>query len=242
MRPHSSRPLQYEDGVGGSQRRAASSGTNTGNRRAGKCRHGKTETPGHLYLCFYPCGLEVVAAERAEKRGAHLIPHRLAKSNSGGQREPRDNVWRKTRGSSWFFEVINNPESPSPACKAQTGECVFVIFAHYSDFFSVFAFFSFTPAALNVHPRSCNVSLRLIGGEIDMVTQVVAHTQYSKRELIRRDLERACLAAAPESNLKIEALSRLVVALLSAKGENNSCHIFLNLCSSVIHSARLFFL
>ena len=42
MRPHSSRPLQYEDGVGGSQRGAASSGTNTGNRRAGKCRHGKT--------------------------------------------------------------------------------------------------------------------------------------------------------------------------------------------------------
>lgn len=42
MRPHSSRPLQYEDGVGGSQRGAPSSGTNTGNRRAGKCRHGKT--------------------------------------------------------------------------------------------------------------------------------------------------------------------------------------------------------
>lgn len=42
MRPQSSRPLQYEDGVGGSQRGAPSSGTNTGNRRAGKCRHGKT--------------------------------------------------------------------------------------------------------------------------------------------------------------------------------------------------------
>lgn len=59
MRPHSSRPLQYEDGVGGSQRRAASSGTNTGNRRVGKCRHGKirmaneTQEPSRAGVLFY---------------------------------------------------------------------------------------------------------------------------------------------------------------------------------------------
>lgn len=61
MRPHSSRPLQYEDGVGGSQRGAPSSGTNTGNRRAGKRRHGKRlpETPEKSRGSRPSCGQRV---------------------------------------------------------------------------------------------------------------------------------------------------------------------------------------
>lgn len=72
MRPHSDRPLQHEDGVGGSQRRAASSGTNTGYRRPGECRRGKTRGGGgiredtevntgvvllFLFIFFYRWGL-----------------------------------------------------------------------------------------------------------------------------------------------------------------------------------------
>lgn len=67
MRPHSSRPLQYEDGVGGSQRGAPSSGTNTGNRRAGKCRHGKTRGSRKTEAVrgfFYRCGVEIVSGKR----------------------------------------------------------------------------------------------------------------------------------------------------------------------------------
>lgn len=64
MRPHSSRPLQYEDGVGGSQRRAAFSGTNTGNRRAGKRRHGKKRSFGKMrkpHVCFRRCAAGAAA-------------------------------------------------------------------------------------------------------------------------------------------------------------------------------------
>lgn len=96
MRPHSSRPLQYEDGVGGSQRGAPSSGTNTGNRRAGKRRHGKTPEVSRNTREQSRFAAVVRSACRVggQKRAAHLTDSG-SWSNSGGQ---RDAVWRKTRG------------------------------------------------------------------------------------------------------------------------------------------------
>lgn len=98
MRPHSSRPLQYEDGVGGSQRGAPSSGTNTGNRRAGKRRHGKSpevsrntrEQPRFAAVVRSACRVG-----GGQKRAAHLTDSGSWSNSGGGQ---RDAVWRKNTG------------------------------------------------------------------------------------------------------------------------------------------------
>lgn len=98
MRPHSSRPLQYEDGVGGSQRGAPSSGTNTGNRRAGKRRHGKTPEVSQKHRRMVKVrGRRAVnvSGRKRQKRAAHLFDFGLW-SSSGGQ---RNTAWGKTRGS-----------------------------------------------------------------------------------------------------------------------------------------------
>lgn len=97
MRPRSSRPLQYEDGVGGSQRGAPSSGTNTGNRRAGKRRHGKTpgvsrNTREQSRFAAVVRPQRVRGGRERQKRAAHPFDSG-SWSNSGGQ---RDAVWRKT--------------------------------------------------------------------------------------------------------------------------------------------------
>lgn len=82
MRPQPRRPLQYEDGVGGSQRGAPSSGPNTGNRRAGKRRHGKSPQTEHRG------GRRALGAplRKRHKGAAHLFDLGLW-SDSGGQRE-----------------------------------------------------------------------------------------------------------------------------------------------------------
>ncbi|CAB1442046.1 unnamed protein product [Pleuronectes platessa] len=92
MRPHSSRPLQYEDGVGGSQRRAASSGTNTGDGRAGKCGHGKTRglaKSSRTHGCFSPgvadIGRDAVRIYPARAREATAVISGSPSTMSGGK-------------------------------------------------------------------------------------------------------------------------------------------------------------
>lgn len=95
MRPHSSRPLQYEDGVGGSQRGAPSSGTHTGDRRAGKRRHGKSPEASRNSGEWR----RFAAVGRPTRRWREAAETRCASIRLRFVEQQRNAVWGKTRGS-----------------------------------------------------------------------------------------------------------------------------------------------
>lgn len=100
MRPHSSRPLQYEDGVGGSQRGAPSSGTHTGDRRAGKRRHGKSPEASRNSGEWR----RFAAVGRPTRRWREAAERRCASIRLRFVEQQRDAVWRKNTGLRDRFE------------------------------------------------------------------------------------------------------------------------------------------
>ena len=177
MRPHSSRPLQYEDGVGGSQRGAASSGTNTGNRRAGKCRHGKTwgwkgtrglhGCYGFVFLFFFLSAWRWEGRDSGGKRGernaVRIYFSEATAVASGSLASPSG---EKTRGS-----CRSEADDRNAPKKKQARCCVFLPRERCSGFFC-----SPPPCGSQRSSRRRNVILRLIRDEPRLGTQAGAHT------------------------------------------------------------------